>query len=245
LTCLVVDDNHVNLDLAAQMLRKLGCQVVSADSGADAVQIANSTAFDIIFMDLNMPGMSGIEAIRILRASGRSSDATIIALTADSTFNLASAPLDVGLDGVLHKPVRLACLKAALPRLPRAQRSASQELAADQTDPITDAPDIPLSNFSDLFDLIGRAHGHRLLVEVLCDIEAALQAIHHPDTDTPDTLHRAIGSTAAVGLLQLSQHLRHGENLARAQDADALLNHLPLLEGAAQDARQRIAQTLM
>lgn len=241
LRCLVVDDNQVNLDLTAQMLRRLGCDVVTCDSGEKAVVVAFEQRFDVILMDLNMPGgISGTEATRQIRAQettlALSVPTVVLALTADTTFDGSARPSQSGIDGVLHKPVRMHDLQTALG--PFALRSSTGAEKIDGADINTDDPQN--IDFEELFDLIGQAHAERLLNGVLSDIDAALNAIRCRNADAADHLHRAIGSTATVGLLEFSQQMRHAEDLARAGASIALYALLTRLEVRAKQARESI-----
>ncbi|MBL4544770.1 MAG: response regulator [Oceanicaulis sp.] len=65
---LVVDDQPVNLDVTAEMVRQGGCEPVIAASGREALDLLQSERFDAVLMDLHMPGMGGEEAIRRIRA---------------------------------------------------------------------------------------------------------------------------------------------------------------------------------
>ena len=240
LRCLVVDDNHVNLDLTAQMLRRLGCHVGTSDSGETAVTSTAEQVFDIVFMDLNMPGgISGTEATHLIRAQeivhAAIRSPIILALTADTTATAST--LAQGLfDGILHKPVQMQELKQALGQFMRCET-----LDTRPGDPgMETMSELPSIVFSDLFDLIGEEHGARLLDGVLGDVEAALDAIHFRRADTADHLHRAIGSTAAVGLLEFSQQLRRAEDLAKTGAWHALSALVPSLELNAHRARECI-----
>jgi CheY-like chemotaxis protein len=103
---LLVDDNGVNRLIGARMLEKLGCVVSIAVDGHDAVHQARSAAFDAILMDLQMPGLNGIEAVRLLRADGLQTP--IVALTASIDAETRTACAAAGMDGFLGKPFRLA-----------------------------------------------------------------------------------------------------------------------------------------
>jgi len=241
LRCLVVDDNLVNLDLTAQMLRRLGCGVVTCDSGEKAVVEAFEQRFDVILMDLNMPGgISGTEATRQIREQettlALAVPTVVLALTADTTFDGSARLSQSRIDGVLHKPVRMHDLQTALGPL-----ALRDNVGTDQIDgPVISPADPQHDDFKELFDLIGQAHGKRLLNGVLSDIDTALNAIRCRDADAADHLHRAIGSTATVGLLEFSQQMRHAEDLARADANTALYALLTRLEFDAKQARKRI-----
>lgn len=108
---LIVDDNPANLQLASELLRGLNIHVVQANSGQQALTICESKKFDIIFMDIQMPGMDGIETTRRLRSVESSAKRTpIIALTAHSMTEQKAELLIAGMDDCVSKPVSEAQL---------------------------------------------------------------------------------------------------------------------------------------
>lgn len=108
---LIVDDNPANLQLASELLRGLNIHVVQANSGQQALTICESKKFDIIFMDIQMPGMDGIETTRRLRTVESSAKRTpIIALTAHSMTEQKAELLIAGMDDCVSKPVSEAQL---------------------------------------------------------------------------------------------------------------------------------------
>jgi CheY-like chemotaxis protein/HPt (histidine-containing phosphotransfer) domain-containing protein len=112
---LVVDDNAINLEVAVSLLQQLGLQTDSATGGGQAVERALAVAYDLIVMDVQMPGMDGIEATRRIRqARGRLPP--IIALTANADAVDRQACLDAGMDDYLTKPVMPEMLREALRR---------------------------------------------------------------------------------------------------------------------------------
>ena len=106
LRVLVVDDTDVNRELVKLMLQPLGCQVEEASGGADGVKAAVTQAYDLILMDVRMPGVDGLEATRVIRATSRLNRRTpILALTADVQPENTQACLAAGMDDVLAKPI--------------------------------------------------------------------------------------------------------------------------------------------
>ncbi len=109
---LLVEDNPVNALLAQILLQREGCRVERAATGEDAVQIAMTRQFDLIFMDLGLPGLDGIGATKALRAKGLTTP--IIALTANAYEEDRRACLNAGMNDFLSKPIEIVALKARL-----------------------------------------------------------------------------------------------------------------------------------
>lgn len=108
LRALVVDDTESNRRLMQVFLPPLGCDVSSVGSGEEAVELARTLPFDLVLIDLHMPGIDGDEASRLLRARGRSRLAFIAQWSTDPMGRL-----DRGLyDARLAKPLRSAELDA-------------------------------------------------------------------------------------------------------------------------------------
>jgi PAS domain S-box-containing protein len=128
---LVVEDNATNRLIATKLLENLGASVETAEDGYLGVEAAGHGGFDLILMDVQMPGIDGVEATRRIRAMGGDTAATpIIALTANVLAHQRRAYLDAGMDGVVGKPIMPETLLAEIARV-----------VADQTEPqaITDA----------------------------------------------------------------------------------------------------------
>ena len=104
---LVVEDNDVNRELAARQLETLGHRVDSVENGNDALTAAEKNAYDLILMDLQMPGMDGLEAIRRIRAREQESGGRthIIVLTAHTMAADRERCTKAGADGFLAKPM--------------------------------------------------------------------------------------------------------------------------------------------
>ncbi|WP_428151160.1 response regulator [Brevundimonas sp.] len=111
---LLVEDNPVGALLARTLLRREGCVVETAATGDEAVAALKRARYDLVFMDMRMPGMDGPAATRIIRAGG---DRTpIVALTANAFAEDRQACLEAGMDDHLVKPLEIEALRAALAR---------------------------------------------------------------------------------------------------------------------------------
>ena len=116
---LVVEDNLMNQIIAREMVAALGLASVVVGSGEDALASCLSTPPDLVLMDIQMPGMDGMETtrrLRALQASGELRHFPIIALTAHAMASDRQASLEAGLDEHLTKPVQLETLRSVLER---------------------------------------------------------------------------------------------------------------------------------
>ncbi len=109
---LLVEDNPVNALLASILLQREGCRVERAASGEDAIDMIKTRAFDLIFMDLGLPGLDGLGTTRALRAFG--CDTPVIALTANAYEEDRRACMAAGMNDFLTKPIEIAALRARL-----------------------------------------------------------------------------------------------------------------------------------
>jgi CheY-like chemotaxis protein len=111
---LLAEDNPINALLARTLLEREGCTVDRIASGDEAVAALSRGTYDLVFMDLRMPGLNGLEATRAVRAKGV--DTPILALTADAFDEDRRQCLTAGMDDFLVKPLTPAALREALSR---------------------------------------------------------------------------------------------------------------------------------
>jgi CheY-like chemotaxis protein len=104
---LLVEDNIINQRVAIGMLTKRGHEVTLAQDGAEAVAITERQTFDLVLMDLQMPGMSGLDATAAIRAREQTTGGhlRIIAMTARAMASDRQQCLEAGMDGYLSKPI--------------------------------------------------------------------------------------------------------------------------------------------
>jgi CheY-like chemotaxis protein/anti-sigma regulatory factor (Ser/Thr protein kinase) len=111
---LLAEDNPINALLARTLLQREGAHVDRAGSGEEAVAALAAARYDLVLMDVRMPGMSGVEAVRAIRARGVTSP--IVALTADAFEDDRRACLAAGMDDFLTKPLTETALRTVLAR---------------------------------------------------------------------------------------------------------------------------------
>jgi CheY-like chemotaxis protein len=109
---LVVDDNRVNRTLLATLLESAGCKVDEAASGREAVDGVRLLPYDLVLMDVQMPGMSGIEAAAAIRAiDGRRGAVPIVGISGDDSEELEARCRAAGMNDRLAKPISAGALQ--------------------------------------------------------------------------------------------------------------------------------------
>jgi signal transduction histidine kinase/ActR/RegA family two-component response regulator len=124
LRVLLAEDNRVNQKVALKLLERMGYRADVAADGFEVLAALERETYDVILMDIQMPGLDGIEAARLIRESRTPEDRpTIVALTANATQQDQAQCLDAGMDGFLSKPVAAAALARMLERCASQRRS--------------------------------------------------------------------------------------------------------------------------
>ena len=131
LKVLVAEDNPNNQKVARLLLRRLGIEPALVENGEQAVEAVRTAKWDVLFLDIQMPVMDGLEASRRINAMGDSRPRLVVALTANAFKEDKEAALAAGMDNYLAKPITLA----------RLQELLSEAFAGD--DPVSSPP--PLS----------------------------------------------------------------------------------------------------
>ena len=112
---LVVDDNFINRRVARSFLDSYGVDLAEAADGNEALEWLNKDRFDIVLMDIHMPELDGIEALRQLRMSSSPNRfVPVVALTADSMHGDRERFLEMGFDGYVSKPIEERALMTAV-----------------------------------------------------------------------------------------------------------------------------------
>ncbi len=120
---LIVDDVAMNRELLAELLRPLRCETVEASDGADGVAASMRTAFDLILMDLQMPGMDGYAATRAIRANSELNSATpILGVSANVLPIHIEACRDAGMNDYISKPIDPTSLIAKIVQFAPSER---------------------------------------------------------------------------------------------------------------------------
>lgn len=102
---LIVEDNSANLQLAAFLLKTGGFAIGSATNGAEAIEAVKAGKYDLILMDVEMPGMDGLTAAQIIKADSALAHIPIVALTAYAMKGDKERCLAAGCSGYITKPI--------------------------------------------------------------------------------------------------------------------------------------------
>ena len=106
-TVLIVEDNDKNMKLARDVLQAKGYQTLEAETGEEGVRLAKERKPDLVLMDIQLPGINGIEAFKQLRADPKTARIPVVALTASVTPTDRSAITAAGFDAFVGKPINL------------------------------------------------------------------------------------------------------------------------------------------
>jgi PAS domain S-box-containing protein len=132
-TLLYVEDNPANLELVEQLVaRRTDLRMLSAADGALGIEFARTCQPDLILMDINLPGISGIEALKILRADPSTAHIPILALSANAGTRDIEKGLEAGFFNYLTKPIKVDQFMGALDAALKYSQTASKPVAGEQ-----------------------------------------------------------------------------------------------------------------
>ena len=210
LNILIVDDNPVNRALMSEMVRRLGHNPEMAMDGTIALTMAREKLYDIILMDLSMPGLSGFDSARLIRRESANTESRIYALTARDLTECRDEVRQSGMEGAYQKPISMVQLRDLI----------------DQTGPAT--PDLAslgsyqvLENFRDVLSLMGNEMTRKLANAMMQDTVEAQKAQVKVGVSVKakiELAHRAGGSAAVLGAVRLAEAWRNVETALRAHD---------------------------
>jgi signal transduction histidine kinase/CheY-like chemotaxis protein len=219
LRVLVVDDHPVNQEFAAEALRRMGHVVAMATNGEEAMAKLDAERFDVVMMDVQLPGIDGLEATRRIRATDRGKRTRVIAMTAFTRKEDRDRCLAAGMDAVMTKPIDIGELSGAL-------RSIEPDTLLD----IVDGNVRLLARVSEAFALQTPP-----LLDAMRDALVARNA-----KALFDAAHKLKGSVSHFGTAatELAQEI---EDAARAGMLDVAGELMPRLEEALEELERRLA----
>ena len=241
---LVVDDNQINRDLMVKMLAMSGYRSDTADGGEAAIRAALDQPFDLILMDISMPGINGTQASRAIRGQeGPNRDTPIVAFTAHALPDEQDAFREAGMSGYLLKPVSRRALIDCLQKEYRSGPEAFDKSAETAPERVLNPEQV-----ADLQALFEHDDLSRHVEEFWQNASALKddleRAAARGDLDeTQSAAHTFSGISGMMGALRLQHLLRDIEQACKLGQTDRLrqvmLNLAPACE-AAQTAWQQV-----
>ena len=223
---LVVDDSEVSIQLLEIQLNDLGHKVTIAGNGEVAVALATKDRFEMIFMDIQMPGIDGLEATLRIRQQNRT--VPIMGLTAHATVEEKRAYLKAGMNDVLIKPVSIERLRDITQRLDRP--GAFPPMAASGTNalPAFDLS-IALANAGDRHDVATELFD--LLLDTLPEDLNAINAASSNIDELKRTVHKLHGAVRYCGVPRLAKAIEKLELALKNGNDSEIQPLLNLLNG--------------
>ena len=213
---LLVEDNIDNQNLVKLYLSKMGAQVSVASNGQEAVQLAGEEMFDLILMDMQMPVMDGVEATKLIHASGN--EAPIVMLTANVMHDDMQLCRTVGCNGFLTKPIERNSF----------ERYVVDFLAPVDNQSLEQQPVISeLVNEGPEFYNIVKAY----VKQLPGDLKAVIDAFKTNDDDVlKSKVHSMKGTSGNMGFIEYSQLCAQVEFAITKNDRDEIMQLIETLE---------------
>ena len=232
LRLLLAEDNVINRKLALAALAQMGCTADVAVDGHEALKAAKATRYDAILMDVQMPGMDGLEATRRIREWERETGTPavrIIALTANALAGDREICLKAGMGDYLSKPIRLKALRNLI------LQQTGDAVPAKITE--SDA----MKALRQLADELSPEDAISLASDFLEDLDALLQAVHNAismgnSEDARRHAHSLKGTASIFALTALQGAAETIENATSDGRPTAALAAWPALQEAAREA---------
>ncbi len=236
LQLLLAEDNVINRKLALAALAQMGCTADVAVDGHEALNASMATRYDVILMDVQMPGMDGLEATRRIRrweAESGMPPVRIVALTANALAGDRDLCLKAGMNDYLSKPIHLEALRAALMQ--------TDENVSPSFVPPAVAPSPAMMALRQLADELSLDDAVSLASDFLADLDGQLKDVRNAIdlrncVDARRHAHSLRGTASIFTLTSLqsaAETIEHACRDGRLDDADA---GWPALQNAAQDA---------
>ena len=235
LQILLVDDNAINQKVAARILAQIGYQPDFAENGLKALAALDAKVYDLVFMDLMMPEMDGVEATNAIRERQKhsadhpnySGRITIVAMTAHAMASDREKCLAAGMNDYLAKPIRPGDIRGIIEKWasPLNLMNETKLPAASKVESHAAEPPVEMDRLNDLTS--GNVDSLRELVEMyfnqttkqFAQLQAAIAA--GKSAEVRRVAHSCAGASATLGMMRLGQLMR---DLEKEGAAGALTN---------------------
>ena len=220
LRVLVVDDDPLNREVAVTMLRRLGHHPAIAQDGKAAVEKVEESGFDVVLMDLNMPGMDGFEAASHIQSLPGKRKPRMIALTADLSEGTRARLAESGISGMVGKPIVVNALRRALAGEAR-ESAEPASLSIGGASAVVTETLLDTLFLSTQEETLGLPRLRRLRGIYADSASELLEKMRHSAStrereDLRRAAHRLGSAASALGLARLFQHCNSLEAGAKA-----------------------------
>jgi signal transduction histidine kinase/CheY-like chemotaxis protein len=254
---LAVEDNAVNQEVIGQMLESWGCHVVLRSGAMAGLQALRETRFDLVLMDIQMPGMNGVEALEAFRrraeADGFLTPAStpVIAVTADALGDDQARYLGAGFDGYLSKPFRQSQLHAMLTShtrlscpedsFERGAAGAAPSAAVLDEQALDRLRELDPNGENKLMERVVSAF-ETSVSRLMPQLQEAMASLQLPGIR--HVAHTLKSSSASIGALELSRICADVEAMARQQQTDGMQGRVDALQAEVETVRVALKQVL-
>ncbi|HEV7425899.1 MAG TPA: ATP-binding protein [Thermoanaerobaculia bacterium] len=235
LRVLIVDDNVVNQEFAAEAVRRLGHVVTTVESGTEALDVLGRRTFDVVLLDIQMPGLDGFEVARRFRGMERGTRTPVVAVTAHTTREDRDRCISAGFDAVLTKPATQSTLGAIIREV--TGTASAPTMPAGPADAILDAVGGNVRLLARVRDAFAMQTPR--LLSSLHDAIAARDGVAL--YETAHTLKGAISNFDVPEAIEATSRLERAGKAADFKTAEELL---PELESAIHQLEERIEAAL-
>ena len=257
---LLVEDNKTNRMVATAILKKTGHNIDIALDGLEAVEKLKSMRFDLVFMDLQMPVMGGLEATAIIRDKNSEvldHEVPIVAMTANAMKGDREVCINAGMDDYIPKPIKAKIVADTIEKwakcgedipeqnnaIPQESNGSEKETVAKIDSYIFD-PKVILDNLMDDKELAASIIGE-FLTDIPVQIGTLRDYLDNDNTeDARRQAHTIKGASANVGATALRELAFNMENAVNSGDLDAVQENMPQLLNGFEELKKAMSSVL-
>ncbi|OBR45197.1 response regulator [Aeromonas dhakensis] len=233
---LLVEDNPTNRIVATELLSQYGAQITEAFDGYEAISILKQNSFDLILMDMQMPGIDGLETTQRIRSNLKLTQIPIIAMTANATKENKDACKAAGMDDHIAKPFEIEPVVSLIRSFINKQIPVHVESVAHPEREVatlsTEVSDFCSAHGVSISVALSRLGGLKLYKKVLrqfiLDVDAAVEDLSGQElkrTKARILYHSLKGGAANCGLKELSALLQEAESSSISGDTEWVKPH--------------------
>ncbi len=235
LKVLLVEDTPVNRQVASGILKRFDCSVSTAENGKIALEMLEEYEFDLVFMDLQMPVMDGLDATRKIRENERLSKIPIIAMTAHAMKDDRQRCLDAGMDDYITKPLKTEELRVMVdkwatrndePKTPPALEAMNDPRSLSWAAPLDRQKAVEFLGDEELVEEVVAVFMDTI-PKMLSDIESAVQEVDMKQLQlTAHSLKGAASNIFAEPIRKTAEKLEFMGRDGNSADTEETLNEL-------------------